>query len=123
MKSHGRVKFHWDDEILYVEAFGPFNEEGIQKAANTYLDIISNRKTPLFSVIEIWDSDSLASPEEAQRVGKLWNSLSENGCRFFALVASTNIQGWLGKGILPDIGKIFTKKEDAEQWIKEQKKT
>ncbi len=117
MKSHGYVEFSWESNILYVEAFGPFNEEGVMEAASEYLSTILNRTVSDFSVIEIWDEDSLGSPEALAYVEKLWEQLISNGCTSIALVVSNSLQRGVAEKFLPSIGKIFHKKEDAKFWI------
>lgn len=117
MNSHGDVNIYWKHHILYMEAFGPFNEEGVVKAANEYLNTILDRNFAKFSVIEIWDEASLSSPEGMENVGKLWGQLEINGCTSFALVVCNSVQAAVAENFIPDIGQIFKNKKDAEKWV------
>ncbi len=121
MKGHGEVIFSWNDDVLYVETVGPFNEEGIQNAAKEYMNIINSRKDAPFSVIEIWDTESLASLQAMDKVGELWCNLAQNNCVSLAVVISSRVQSWVSNKLLPEIGKIFTKREDAQKWVEQNK--
>jgi len=117
MKSHGHLGFKWSKDILYVEVFGPFNKEGVVEAASIYLDMIANRKCTSFAVIEILDDESLGSPSALDEVSKLWKCLEQYNCTSLAIVSSNIVQHSIIESIIPHIGKVFNRKEDAEQWI------
>jgi hypothetical protein len=117
MDEHGKATFRWQNNILYTEAFGPFNEQGVRKAAMQYLYEIENRHLTPYSVIEIWDEYSLACPEGMKKVEQLWALLSYNQCSAFALVAYNATQASIASKLLPPIGKVFQNIEEAEQWI------
>ncbi|MCW8930858.1 MAG: hypothetical protein OQL19_11535 [Gammaproteobacteria bacterium] len=121
MNIHGKVICSWIDDILFVEAIGPFNNEGVINAAKLYLNTIQNRKFSKFFVVEIWDEESLGSPSSYKDVSKMWNALNDNGCIAFALVVSSNIQQLIARQIIPDIGEIFFNKEEAVKWISQKK--
>ena len=117
MKKHGDVNIYWKDNILYLEAFGPFNEEGVIDVANKYLNSIINRDVVKFSVIEIWDEDSLSSPAGMKNVEKLWGQLEANDCTSFALVVCNSVQRAFAEPLIPSIGEIFKSRKEAEQWV------
>jgi hypothetical protein len=119
MNTHGELVFTWKKSVLYVEVFGAFNMEGIKDGAIKYMKTVMDRKVPSFSIIEIWDVETLTSLESMNDVDKLWSNLNKNGCISLALVIPRDVQEWSAKRMLPDIGKIFNNKHDAEQWIKE----
>ncbi len=119
MQGHGKTLFNWDNNILYVEAFGPFNEEGIVDAADSYQNAIIDRTSDLFSIIEIWDAECLGSPQTISEVGKHWSILSRNGCISLAIVVANGVQKSIVKSRLPEIGKVFSDKEDAIQWLQQ----
>ena len=109
MDSHGYLDFKWLNNILYVEAFGPFNDEGAIEAAKAYMDAVNNRNCSTFSVAEILDSESLGSPNTMTEVAKLWTFLGENGCRSLAIIHSNDIQRALAEKFIPKFGKVFNK--------------
>jgi len=117
MKAHGSLKLTWKQNTLYAEAFGPFNEEGVKDAAKQYLYELENSPSSKFSVIEIWDEDSLTSPEAMANVGRLWEALANFGCVSFALVTCNRLQESVAKPYLPPIGKIFNDLQGAEHWV------
>ena len=117
MNIHGNATFSWKNNILYVETFGPFNEEGAKKVATDYLTSILNRSVVDFSVIEKWDEYSLASPKAMSNIGKSWEQLTNNGCTSIAVILCSDIQRRVATSYLPPTGKIFCNEEDAEFWI------
>ena len=119
MEAHGTLKFQWIENILYIEPFGPFNEEGVTIEAGKYLEMVLNREFEKFYIIEVWNNESFASPVSFEKVASLWNMLSDNGCTFLAIVASNDLQKIIASEMIPDIGKIFSNKEDAQKWISE----
>lgn len=121
MKIHGKTTFTWKNDVLYMETFGPFNEEGMVHTANEYQKTIVNKKCKSFCIIEIWDSETSTSPEGIQEMGKFWRTLQDSGCIALAVVASNNVQEWAAKSQLPVIGKIFQTQEDAEIWVNQNK--
>ncbi len=118
MDSHGRLDLKWSDDVLYVEGFGPFNDEGAKEAAQAYIDLIMNKECSTFSVIEILNETSIGTPATMNEVAKIWQFIADNGCVALALVYSNEIQRSLAEPFLPEFGRLFNKLEDAEQWIR-----
>lgn len=119
MKAHGHLDLTWSGNVLYVEAAGPFNDEGAKAAAEGYIELINNRKLEPFSVIEILHNDSVGPPDTMLEVSKVWNFIGERGCKHLAIVYSNEIQRHLAEEYLPDFGRLFSNLEDAEQWVRD----
>lgn len=117
MKAHGHLDLRWSGSVLYVEAFGPFNDEGAAAAAAAYAEIINNRKYLRFSVIEILRDNSLGTPDTMTEVMKVWKFIGENGCQALALVCANNVQRHLAESFLPTFGKVFSSLDEAEKWV------
>ena len=117
MKSHGNITLTWKGDILFVDAFGPFNEEGVISAGRQYLDAIHKRNGAKFSVIETWDEQSLSSPAGMQEAGKLWELLLAHNCQSIAIVVCNSLQRGLVAKMLPSIGTIFDTTLEAEDWL------
>lgn len=117
MNAHGYLNFTWCDDILTVEAFGPFNNEGAVKAAQDYINAVAHKSTEKFVVLEVLDENSLGAPETMKEVVKLWYYLAEQGCVALALVFSNNIQHSLAEKGLPNFGKTFSNLEQAKAWL------
>lgn len=118
MKAHGILQLTWRQNTLYAEAFGPFNEEGVIEASKNYLDALGKPPSATFSVIEVWDENSMTSPDALRNVGRLWSVLANYGCCSFALTVSNKLQESVAQPYLPEIGKIFNNLDDAELWLK-----
>lgn len=121
MEAHGYLDLRWSDDVLYVEAFGPFNDEGAKKAAENYVDLIHNKAHATFSVIEILHHESIGTPDTMKEVVKIWNFIGENGCKALALVYANEVQRHLAKEFLPEFGKLFSSVEEARQWVSSQR--
>lgn len=119
----GKATFNWKDDILYVDTFGPFNENGIKSVAENYREVLNNRGGEPFFIIIKWDSETLASLESLPDIQNIGDNLENCGCIAFALIISKQIQIWISKKILPKIGKIFNNAGEAEQWIMSIKNT
>ena len=117
MESHGYLSFKWSNNVLYVNAFGPFNDEGAKEAAEAYIKEVVNKKSLSFSVVELLDSESIGSPNTMNEVSKLWCFLGEHGCTSLGIIYSNDIQRSLAEKYLPIFGKLFSKVEDAEKWF------
>jgi len=115
--DHGEALFTWKGNVLYVEVLGPFNEEGVIKTTNEYLNKLINKPVEYFSVIELWNEDALSSPDGLNKVKTLWQQVENKGCISLALVVSNNVQHEIAKTLMPNIAKVFHKREEAEQWV------
>lgn len=120
MDPHGYLDLKWSNNVLYVQAFGPFNDEGAKAAADAYIDLIMNKQHPTFSVIEILNKDSIGTPDTMTEVAKIWSFIGEQGCNALALVYSNEVQRHLAQQFLPPFGKLFSNVEDAETWVSDQ---
>ena len=117
MKGHGEVRFTWGKGILYLEAFGPFNEVAVVQVAEEYLKQVASLEQESFSVVEIWDKHSLGSPEVMGKVGQFWKYLQGTRCTALCVVVESGIQKRLCEKLLPPIGSVFLSKQEAEQWL------
>jgi hypothetical protein len=117
MNIHGYLKFEWIDNTLYVHAFGPFNEEGAVKASVEYLASLEANGRSSYSIIEVWDEESLGSPEVMSKISEMWTFFLKNNCSSIAIVISNSLQRSLCEKLLPNNGKIFQNLEDAENWV------
>ena len=107
MEAHGHLDLRWSDDVLYVEAFGPFNDEGARAAAEVYVKLIQNKEHATFSVIEILNPDSIGTPDTMNEVVRIWNFIGENGCKALALVFANQVQRQLAEQHLPKFGRAF----------------
>ena len=115
MKGHGEVRFVWRKDVLFVEAFGPFNEVAVVQVAEAYLKQVEGQELESFSVVEVWDKNSLGSPEVMDKVGQFWHYLQGTNCSALCIVVDSGIQKRLCEKLLPSIGRVFLSQEEAEQ--------
>jgi len=120
MECHGRLEFTWQEDRLYVNAFGPFNDEGAAQAGKAYLDIIANKPVEHFAVVEVLDPESLGSPNTMGEVRKLWDFLGASGCYALALVYSNSVQHALAAEFMTPFGAVFADVASAERWVEQQ---
>jgi hypothetical protein len=121
MRAHGYLDLRWSDDVLYVEAFGPFNDEGAKAAGEAYIKLIQNKEHDNFSVIEILQPDSIGTPNTMNEVEKIWHFIRENGCKSLALVYSNEVQRSLAEEFLPEFGRLFSNVTEAEKWVASQR--
>lgn len=117
MNKHGTLNLFWKKNILYVEAFGPFNDEGAQQGVEDYIAVLVNRPDKCFSVIEILDNETLGSPDVLVELDKFWQSLSHYHCQALAIVYENTLQKQIAEKYLPSFGQVFDSLLKAEQWI------
>lgn len=117
MEVHGRISFYWLENVLYVEASGPFNEEGIINGKAEYLNVILERTCDYFSIIETWDDEALGSPLVMDVIKGFWGVLHEYNCLSIAVVVSNAIQQSVCQKLLPNIGEVFRERQDAKKWV------
>ncbi|MDN4503582.1 hypothetical protein QX776_14305 [Alteromonadaceae bacterium BrNp21-10] len=116
----GKVIFNWNDDILYVEAIGPFNAAQIHEAVVNYQIVISHSPVRQFKVIECWDDEALGPPDGLEEVGQNWCVLLTRGCIAIAIVVNNELQKMVAEKFLPAIGKVFRDKSEALLWLKQQ---
>jgi len=117
MIAHGYATISWKEDILYIYAYGPFNEEGVSIAVDEYLSVVEKRHLKPFDTIEIWDEETLGSPETISKAKVLWGKLIELNCTSISIVVSNNLQSAICKKYLPSIGRIYFSVKDAEEYI------
>lgn len=119
MESHGEIKCSWFNDTLYIEAYGPFNLEGVKLATDEYLYQISQQGRKKYCVIEVWDEESLGGPDVMKEVSNMWRRNIGQNCLAIAIVVSNAIQKSICENLLPiSKGRVFLTQPEAELWIK-----
>ena len=117
MKIHGYVDFEWSNDVLVVKGYGPFNLEAVEKAERQYTEAINSRKVRCYGVLEIWDEDSLGSPEVMSRISDFWYELSSKKCNKLAILVTNQFQQKICEKLLPKLGRVFLDQSEAESWL------
>ena len=120
MDAHGEIYLQWQDDLLTVNAKGPFNELGMQKTVATIRESILNKNLVSWRKIEIWDNETLGSPVVMSLAKKASQWYKDNGCIASAVVVSNCIQSQLIKDISNNTSMTFENEAAAVNWLNEQ---
>ncbi|TDF35423.1 hypothetical protein EYS14_18555 [Alteromonadaceae bacterium M269] len=119
---HGRIKLTWIDNILQLEGFGPFNEEGIVIALEDIQSKILHRpdSKKVWQRLDMLNYETIGSPKVMRVIGHSYLWSFSHGCNAIATVYSNVIQ----KAMLLDFKSetntnmgLFEQKEDALEWL------
>ena len=93
MGPHGQVETSWQNNILIVNAFGPFNIEGIQIASNQIKQAVAEKQFPVWHRVDYLDEATLGSPEVMKIIGRSykWSNYLAS-CQTVAVYCSTLMQ-------------------------------
>ncbi|WDE05950.1 hypothetical protein SG34_003195 [Thalassomonas viridans] len=121
MRIHGRVDSYWQDNVLVLHAYGPFNEEGIDQAIEQPKTLVNNRPVQAWNRLEIRDDETMGSPEVAAKAkAKALDAWFEsNGCRHIAVVVRNNMQIYVVQELLQSHAKVFHDLNEAKKWLAE----
>lgn len=73
-----------------------------------------------WSRIEIWDAETVGSPETLMIAKALYEWYVAHGCDIAAIVVCNELQRYIVKEILCSKVEIFSKLSDAQVWLYEQ---
>jgi hypothetical protein len=120
MNAHGKVSLTWVDDLLTISAEGPFNELGMQNSISKIQKSILDRGMKSWRKIEIWDGETLGSPDvvESARVVSQW--YKKNGCCASAIVINNCIQQALIDSLNTGGTMAFYEITAAKKWLDEQ---
>ncbi|WDE11304.1 hypothetical protein [Thalassomonas haliotis] len=120
MEKHGVATFSWQENLLVIKVYGPFNEEGIESAFEQARQCVINRQAQRWNRLEILDNETLGSPAVVNRVKDLYAWFEENGCEHAAVVVSNCVQIYVIEELLQGQVKIFHDPDAAKKWLSEQ---
>lgn len=120
MDAHGEIALFWQNDLLTVNAKGPFNELGMQKTVATIQESILNKNLTSWRKIEIWDNETLGSPEVISLAEDASQWYKENGCIASAVVVSNCIQHQIIKKISNHTSMAFQNEKNAINWLNAQ---
>lgn len=121
--AHGEFTLQIKDNILLVDATGPFNEETASQYVSQYQDYII-RYQPKLQLSQLHGS-SIFSPEIEEALVQLHQWSAQRGLRAEAVLLDTDpneraILTMQAKNIFADIQttyKLFYSKEEAMTWL------
>lgn len=120
MNAHGDISLFWDGDLLVVKTFGPFNEIGLKTIISKIRESILNKGIESWRKMEIWDEETLGSPDvvaTGQAVAKWYK---DNGCIASAVIVCNSLQEELVDKITSNNTKSFRDQEAAMNWLNQQ---
>lgn len=118
MKLHGKLTFSWNENQMTIDCKGPFNAESLAHYGSQIKhSVLTNVNCKDWQRLEVWDDESLASPEGLEVCESYWDWCNNNGCAFTAIVVSNAIQIHLLKKHISDTLKTFKTINQAQTWL------
>lgn len=103
---------------MTIDCQGPFNPESLAHyASQIKQSVLTNVNCKDWQRLEVWDDESLASPEGLVMCKAFWDWCNDNGCSFTAIVISNAIQTHLLKQHIGDTLKTFKTINEAQVWL------
>ena len=119
-EPHGEISLEWQDDILIINAQGPFNPEGILLASKHFQECVENREHKSWVRLDISDQETLGEPFVINEIAKGYVWGFKNGCRAMALVYCNSLQKILCEKFIEENTlnvKLFYNQQDAEEWL------
>lgn len=120
MYEHGQASLCWDNDLLKVEAKGPFNQAGFQQVIDEIKSSISTKGLTLFRRLEVWDEQTLGCPVVVDSAEKMSKWYKENGCYAVAVVVKNCLQSHIVSNISHTGALVFDNQDEALKWLSQQ---
>lgn len=117
MKAHGDIALEWNGNILIIHAKGPFNLEGILETDKRYKKYVLDAGVSPWLALDIWDDESLASPQGLTSVKDTYQWAADHGCTAAAIVVANGLQYAIVKKMKLSTIEVFHDKELAIAWL------
>jgi len=117
MNRHGNVTFIWENDLFISTVEGPFNELGLAYHSSEIKKSVISKGFKQWRRIEVWDDESIASPDTLVIGKELYEWCKNHGCILEAVVLSNNIQEHIVKGIFKSNIEVFYSLTEAKQWM------
>ena len=92
MVGHGKINCAWQNNILHLDVFGPFNVIGVKNAfkqLQAHIDIDSNQN---WYRIDVIDEQTLGCPQVMKIISQTYVWSLENHCQMIAIVCANRVQ-------------------------------
>lgn len=117
MNAHGDITLFWDGDLLVVKTFGPFNELGLKINISKIRESILNKGLKSWRKMEIWDEETLGTPDVVATGPAVAKWYKDNGCIASAIIVCNSLQEHLVDKITTNNTKSFRDKETALNWL------
>lgn len=107
MNQHGEIFFSWINNIFTLEIKGGINNEALYHYFPLIQEAVSKRANKNWKRLEIWDDETLGSPETGNLVKSIWEWYDQNGCALAVVVASNSVQEYAIHKMVSKQAKIF----------------
>ncbi len=118
-EGHGYISLQWDNDLLIIEAHGPFNEIGVENCLSKIQKSIESRNLKFWRKLDFWDNDTFGSPVVMSLIKAAAPWYMNNGCYASAIVISNSVQESIFKNTNQDGPQFFYDKETALKWLNE----
>jgi len=120
MNLHGEISFVWNGDLIEITSKGPFNELGLIHSISMVKNSVLNKNIKSWRRMEIWDNETLGSPECITLSKEKAKWFIEHGCYASAIVVSNSTQrALLEKAATREI-RFFDDVAVARKWLDEQ---
>lgn len=92
MHTHGFVKYEWQNNILRIDTFGPFNLKGINEAFDNLKQTVKTHTPPKWYRVDILDEETLGGLDVMEVIALSYKWSIDNHCQFIAIVCANSIQ-------------------------------
>ena len=120
MVIHGDVSFLWNGDLIEITSTGPFNEFGLSHSISEIKSAILNKKIKSWRRMEIWDDETLGSPECVMLSIEKAKWFIAHGCYASAIVVSNSLQKALIEKVATGNVHFFDEVATARKWLDEQ---
>jgi len=120
MDSHGKVSIEWIGDLFISSTNGPFNEAGVKDSIVIIKTSILNENLKSWRRLEIWDEDTISSPEVFPLMKATAQWYKTQGCYASAIVIKSNLQRYMVENLIKSGTPIFTEIDIAIAWLDEQ---
>jgi len=117
MNAHGDLSLLWDGDLLIVKTFGPFNEIGLKILISKIRESILGKGLKSWRKMEIWDEETLGSPDVVSTGEAVAKWYKDNGCYASAIIVCNSLQEQIADNITSNNTKSFRNQEAAMNWL------
>ena len=117
---HGDVSFEWKGDLIEINSVGPFNVEGLSYSISVVKNSILGKNLKSWRRLEIWDDETLGSPECFVLAREKAKWFIENGCYASAIVISNSVQRSLLESAATSNVRLFENVAAAKKWLDKQ---
>ncbi len=117
LNLHGQLSFSWSGDLLTIIVEGPFNEVGLRYWFAEMQKQVETKGLTSWRRFEIWDDESLSSPEGLSVVKQLYEWYEIKGCVLSVFVVKNSMQEYIIRDVSKIKPEIFYDLEHAKKWM------